>query len=272
MTGWRLGCVLAAFCGSQALAQSATPESNTELSKETENPVARRITLPLRYEANINDGPYGATEDTYELDQAILPITLNDDWALITRTKLPAYSQPPKKLDESWQSGLGNGYTTFFLSPEQGRDFYWGVGPVLYYPSATNAALGIHRWGSGPSLGFVRKGQSPWVFGAVVNNIWSFGGPASASDRINELLLNPFISYHFGDGWAVASSPNITANWLSAAGQQWTVPIGGGVSKTFRLGRQPMRLSVDSFYNAIRPKAGQDEWLAQITLTFIFSR
>lgn len=56
--------------------------------------------------------------------------------------------------------------------------------------------------GSDPSLAFVREnGDSPWVFGAVVNNIWSFGGPPGSSDRTNSLLDNPFISYHFGDGW-----------------------------------------------------------------------
>ena len=89
------------------------------------------ITIPLRYEADFNDGPYYATKDTFELDQAVVPFRLNDDWALITRTKLPAYSQPPKKLGEKWESGLGNGYTTFFLSPAGGEGFYWGAGPVL---------------------------------------------------------------------------------------------------------------------------------------------
>jgi hypothetical protein len=42
---------IAALWSSQSLAQSATPLSDTDLSKETENPVTRQITLPLRYEA-----------------------------------------------------------------------------------------------------------------------------------------------------------------------------------------------------------------------------
>jgi hypothetical protein len=33
-------------------------ETDTELSKEIENPVTRRITLPLRYEADFLDGAY----------------------------------------------------------------------------------------------------------------------------------------------------------------------------------------------------------------------
>jgi len=83
-------------------------------------------------------------------------------------------------------------------------------------------------------------------------------------------LLNPVISFHLGDGWALGSSPNITANWI-ATGEKWTVPIGGGLGKTFRLGEQPIKLALDAYYNAIRPSAGNDTWLLQATITFIFS-
>ena len=133
---------IATFWSTQSLAQSAAPISATDLSKEAENPVTRRITLPLRYEADFLDGPYKATKDTFEIDQAVVPFRLNEDWALITRTKLPAIVQPPKNPGDHWASGLSNGYTTFFLSPEHGEGFYWGAGPVLYYPSATNSAVG----------------------------------------------------------------------------------------------------------------------------------
>ena len=97
---------VAALWGGQALAQPAAPVSHTdtELSKEIENPVTRRITLPLRYEADFLDGAYKATKHTFEIDQAVVPFRLNEDWALITRTKLPVESVPPKKLGESWPS------------------------------------------------------------------------------------------------------------------------------------------------------------------------
>jgi len=176
---------VASLWGGQALAQSEPPVSDTELSKQIENPVTRRITVPLRYEADFLDGPYKATKDTFSINQAVIPFRLNEDWALITRTKLPAIVQPPKKLGESWAFGLSNGYTTFFLSPRYGEGVYWGAGPLLYYPSATNSAVGVNKWGSGPSAAFLKEDQSPLVFGGVVNNIWSFGGPPGSSDRTN---------------------------------------------------------------------------------------
>ncbi len=187
------------------------------------------ITLPLRYEAEFNDGPTKGVKDTFEIDQGVLPFMLNNDWALHHAHQVSSGVTTPKKLGEDRAAGLSNGYTTFFLSPEHGAGFYWGVGPVLYYPSATNKALGVNKWGSGSSVAFLKKDAGPWVWGVVVNNIWSFGGPPGSSDRTNSLLLNPFLSYHFSNGWSVSSSPNITANWLSKNGHKWTLPIGGGI-------------------------------------------
>jgi hypothetical protein len=55
----RIAAVLAmaTLSSGQCLAQKAARESDTdtELSKEIENPVTRRITLPLRYEADFLD-------------------------------------------------------------------------------------------------------------------------------------------------------------------------------------------------------------------------
>ena len=45
---------IAILWGGEARAQSPSPVSNTELSKELENPVSRVITLPLRYEAQFS--------------------------------------------------------------------------------------------------------------------------------------------------------------------------------------------------------------------------
>jgi hypothetical protein len=234
-----------------------------------DNPVTRQITLPLRYQANFDEGPYQATRDALLLNQAVLPFALNDDWALITRTRLLWQDVPPRKLQGDWESGVANGYTTFFLSPAKGNGFFWGAGPVLYYPGQSN--VGVDKWGSGPSVAVLSKDGGPWVFGAVVNNIWTFDQPSNSSDRTNRLMLNPFISYHFGDGWSVGSSPSIAANWI-ARGNKWTVPTGGGVSKAFRIGDQPIKFGINAFYNAIRPKAASDTWLLQATLTLSFPK
>jgi hypothetical protein len=78
---------IAAIWCSQSFAQTGAPVNDTDyLSKETENPVTRKITVPLRYEADFPDGADKLTKSTIELDQAVVPFRLNDDWALATRT------------------------------------------------------------------------------------------------------------------------------------------------------------------------------------------
>jgi hypothetical protein len=53
-------------------------------------------------------------------------------------------------------------------------------------------------------------------------------------------------------------------------GQQWTIPSGGDIDKILRLGEQRIKLSVESYYNAIRPQAGNQNWLVQVTVTLLF--
>jgi hypothetical protein len=90
---------IAALWCRQSFAQSGAPVNDTDyLSKETENPVTRKITVPLRYEADFLDGADKLTKSTIELDQAVVPFRLNDDWALITRTNTT--------LADSWRGGI----------------------------------------------------------------------------------------------------------------------------------------------------------------------
>jgi hypothetical protein len=47
---------------------------------------------------------------------------------------------------------------------------------------------------------------------------------------------------------------------------------GGGFGKVVRFGPQPIKLKLDAYYNAIRPKASNETWLLQATLTLLFLR
>ena len=41
------------------------------------------------------------------------------------------------------------------------------------------------------------------------------------------------------------------------SGGKWTVRVGGGFGKVVRLGEQPIKLDLDAYYNAIRPKGSR---------------
>src|SRR3546814_11239478 len=58
-------------------------------------------------------------------------------------------------------------YTTLFRSP---FGLSWGVGPVLYLPTATEDTLGAEKWGAGPTAVALRQ-HGPWTYGILANRI-----------------------------------------------------------------------------------------------------
>lgn len=254
------------------MAQVITEETNTDYERKSDNPVTHFYTLPLRYKTSFEDGFYSATTTSLQVSNAVLPVPLNHDWFLITRTKGAFDFQAPKKRGDSWEDGLDNVETTLFLSPARGSGFFWGAGPVIFLPTATNSTTGVNKWGSGPSVAAVWEGSVPWTIAFVANNVWSFGGPPHGGDRSNSLLLNPIVSFRFGDGWSLGTSPNITSDWASNNDKRWTVPVGGGIGKAFKIANQPMSLKFESYYNVVRPGDHGSVWAAQLTLSLLFPR
>ena len=68
---------------------------------------------------------------------------------------------------------------------------------------------------------------------------------------------------------AVTSSPIVTANWETGHGDRWTVPVGGGFGRVFRIGEQPVNMQLAAYYNVARPTGASDWQLrAQVQLLF----
>jgi hypothetical protein len=69
----------------------------------------------------------------------------------------------------------------------------------------------------------------------------------------------------------LSSTPVITANWEADAGNQWTVPFGGGVGRLFKIGKLPVTISLLGYWNAEKPEFGP-EWSTQFTIKFLFPK
>jgi hypothetical protein len=54
-------------------------------------------------------------------------------------------------------------------------------------------------------------------------------------------------------------------------GQQWVVPFGGGAGKVFKIGKQPVNLNGQLYYNASRPD-GTGGWQSRVQLQFLFPK
>jgi hypothetical protein len=104
-----------------------------------------------------------------------------------------------------------------------------------------------------------------------VNNVRSFGGISGrGGTSYDTFLAQPFANYNFGGGWYVGTSPVITANWLTAGNNAWTLPVGANVGKVVKIGgKLPVNFSVGAYYNALRPEYGST-WQLRTHVTFIF--
>ena len=164
--------------------------------------------------------------------------------------------------------GLGDTTFTAWLSPRKPEKWIWGVGPVALLPTATDDALGSDKWGIGPSA-VVLTMSGKWVVGSVFSNVWSFSG--SGDQDVNLFTWQYFINYNLPNGWYLVSAPIITSNWEADSSDKWTVPFGGGIGKVFKIGKQPININAQAFYNVEKPDYGPD-WSARLQVQLLFPK
>lgn len=259
-----LGCVL-------TVSQRAKADTDVaDQVKQAQNPIANLISVPFQNNTNLNDGPERETLNVLNV-QPVIPLSLNSDWNVITRTIIPVISAPPVTPEASRTNGIGDLLFSAFFSPKAAsHGWIWGVGPAIQAPSHSDPTLGNKDWGLGPTFVVLHlEAGSPWVYGVLVNNVWSISN--SRSHAYNNGVMQPFVNYNMGRGLYLVSSPIITVNWTAAGSQQWTVPLGGGVGKIAHLGRLPVNLQLSGYYNVARPTEGPN-WQVRTQVQFLFPK
>ena len=278
-----LGLILTgAMASTSAFAQNATgnsvptdeisaPEADTsddqKIAEAVQNPFAHQIKLPFQ---NTVEFGRGKNHDGWRYTlkvQPVIPIDLNKDWTLYSRTILPFDEQQNVTGANQGQYGLGDTKQSFFLSPNQlgpGHIFYGGLGPILLIPTATNDRFGNGKWGAGPTLGLVRQ-QYGWTTTILTYQLWSFAGDPNQSD-ISDTYINPAVSYATPSGFSFGMSSDSDYSWTN---RQWVVPINFQVGRGFTWDGQKMNISLGGRYFAVAPPNGP-RWGIRLTVTLLF--
>jgi hypothetical protein len=266
------------------------PDATEDLQKTAQNPVAGLISVPIQNNTNFGVGPFGRNQNVLNI-QPVIPVNVSPNWNMIIRWITPIVWQPAPGtanlevfgIEENTPAyfaatdvqahagafGFGDMTPTFFFSPVKPHKLIWGAGPMFTLPTATGRVLGQGKLSIGPSIvALVQPGK--WTVGALVNNIWSVAGSGGRAD-VNQMSLQYFINYNLKKGWSLSMSPTITANWQASSGNVWTVPVGGGVARVFRLGYQPLNASVAFFRNVAHP-AGGSPWGMRLQISFLFPK
>ena len=210
--------------------------------------------------------------------QPVVPIRLNEDWTVLTRTIFRFVSAPSaspelgltplgEPLVLGWNQrnriGLSDVSPTVFFVPNLGPDWTIGLGPSLVIP-AGDGPTDSGKLSVGPALlGYYHRG--PWTVGARMRNIWSVAGDPQRAD-VNRFIAQPLIRYQFSKNWYFTSSPIIASDWTRPDGDGWTVPVGGGLGYSFRLASQPMQISLEGYYNVVKPSVAGEKLLGDWTI------
>lgn len=236
--------------------QAAAQEpKNADLAQELTNPIADIVTLPIQINFDNDIGINDEGSKTTTNIQPVIPIEINQDWNLITRTIFPIISQDNIYPGAGSQSGLGDITEQLFFSPKKptAGGIIWGVGAVLIFPTASDSKLGTEKWSLGPA-GVAITMRGPWTLGALGNHAWSVAGDSDRAD-ISNTFLQPFAAYTWPSAWTAAIQSESNYNWKS---KKWSIPVNVAISKLVFLGKLPVSLQAGVGYWMESPDTGPE--------------
>jgi hypothetical protein len=236
-----------------------------ELAKKLQNPVANLISVPIQNNWDFGIGSANAMRYTANI-QPVIPVSLTEDWNLITRTIMPViYAESTTAVGrDAW--GLGDITQSFFLSPKEPvSGWILGGGPVFLWPTATDSLLGSGKWGAGPTVVALRQ-EHGFTYGVLANQIWSYAG--WGPQNVNASFLQPFLSFTTKTYTTFTLNTESTYDWTAS---QWTVPVNIMVQQLVKVGTQPVAFQLGYRYYAQRPLGGPD-WGLRFAIVFLFPK
>jgi len=276
--------------------------STDEIAKELSNPVTALRSIGNEIEFSSFQGSLPGSDDQSELIYRFspsFPVQLQNGKNILIRASIPVFLREPEWLVDfghpAWVDGRD--YTDFLLrqspqiTPDSGDfrtahghlgDFnydiaYGGVsgnGFIAMYGIAGVFASSQNTSGSrnqtllGPEVAFGKRAD--WgVIGVWLKHLVDITGDKTFNT--NESTLDLFFAYSLGNGWQIISNPTILYDWEADRGNELLLPLGGGVAKTTRIGKIPVKMELEIQNYLVSPDRFGPQWLLSFKITPVIS-
>lgn len=236
--------------------------------KDAGNPVTSVINLPVQDNVRFGLGEYDRTMHVIKIQPVRLSFQAGRLYKIRSRTIIPLIYAPDITKPTGGVFGLGDIVIAGFFSPNRLGRYIWGAGPAISFPTATDRMLGSGKWSAGVSLVLASQ-RKRWLAGLMAFNLWSFAGDADRPE-VNKIQIDAFFRYHLGRRWMLVSSPTIVADWNATEGEQWFVPVGGGLGRIWIVGGNGLSFEIQAFYSFIHPETLPfPDWSMRFQVQFI---
>lgn len=257
----------------QAQDEETPGKSNDELAKELANPNATLGTMAFQFDFITYHGdlPDANKQNSTILNfQPSLPIPLTKSINLFVRPLIPLIISQPYYGENGFEQkgvNLGNISADVAVGKNWKTKTITIVGVFAGFPTASDEDLRSSEVTLGPE--FMVAQMFKWgVIGAMVSHAWGVSGTpneGASSDEFSIMSNKPrhaqvtagqyFYVINLKNAWQITGQPTWAYNHEAEEGSRFTFPIGTGVNKVTRLGKLPVKVSLQYWYYVAQPEA-----------------
>lgn len=254
---------------------SGGQQSDADIARELSNPNTSLGTMafPIDFISYQGDLPDANNQHGFLLNfQPSLPIPLSDGVNLFVRPLIPVYLSQPVFGPEGFEQkgfNLGNISADIAVGKTWPSKTITILGVFGGFPTATDEALRSNFTTLGPEF-MVAKLFSWGVVGLMVSHAWSLNSIDADEFSTTALPDNMWINtagrqtasvtagqyfyvVNLKNAWQITGQPTFAYNHKAEKGNRFTFPIGTGLNKVVRLGKLPVKLSVQYWYYIATP-------------------
>ena len=264
---------------SSETAAAGEEPSAEEVARQLANPNTSLAMLNFNFDYVDYDGflPGADGAEAWRLSfQPSFPYPLGDGKNFFLRPLIPVmYDQPvPVVGDQSigpqtpFVTGSGLELGDISFDAAIGKSYSNGMilvgGMVATLPTATSDLVGLDQYLLGPEV-LVAKVGAWGALGLLLTHQWDIAGEDSFDTSITGGQY--FYTINLKNAWQIQGSPAFSYNHEAEDGQQWTLPMAVGLTKTTILNGKPWKFGVQYWHYLKKPDALGPDFQIRFTVT-----